>query len=57
MSEEHVFILDIGSSSVKGGYNGEDSPSYVFPSTLTKAPRSVEVFKIPSFDITKLKYM
>ncbi|RYH32312.1 hypothetical protein EON65_00840 [archaeon] len=43
MSEEHVFILDIGSSSVKGGYSGEDSPSYVFPSTLTKAPRTVEV--------------
>eukprot|EP01031_Cornospumella_fuschlensis_P041190 gene41190-50264_t len=50
MSEEYVFILDIGSSSVKGGYNGEDSPSYVFPSTLTKAPRTVESMEEVTFE-------
>ena len=30
MVQEPIFIVDIGSSSVKVGYNGEDTPSYVF---------------------------
>jgi len=32
MMEEPIFIVDIGSSSVKAGYSGEDTPSYIFPS-------------------------
>jgi actin-related protein len=43
MSDEYIFIVDIGSSSVKAGYSAEDSPSNVFPSTLIKAPRTIEV--------------
>ena len=33
MAEESILVVDIGSSSVKAGYSGEDIPSYVFPST------------------------
>lgn len=29
-------MVDIGSSSVKAGFSGEDVPSYVFPSTLAR---------------------
>jgi len=36
MSEESILVVDIGSSSVKAGYSGEDVPSYVFPSTLMR---------------------
>lgn len=36
MSEESILVLDIGSSSVKAGFSGEDVPSYVFPSTLAR---------------------
>ena len=32
MVQEPIFIVDIGSSSVKAGYSGEDTPSYIFPS-------------------------
>lgn len=43
MSEEAIFIVDIGSSSVKAGYSGEDTPSYVFPSSVTKFTEKLEV--------------
>lgn len=36
MSEESILVVDIGSSSVKAGFSGEDVPSYVFPSTLAR---------------------
>jgi actin-related protein len=36
MAEEAIFIVDIGSSSVKAGYMGEDVPSYVSPSSITQ---------------------
>lgn len=47
MSEESIFIADIGSSSVKAGYSGEDIPSYVFPSTISKSlnHKNIEVSK------------
>eukprot|EP01039_Chlorochromonas_danica_P002140 gene2140-2334_t len=50
MSEEYVFVVDVGSSSVKAGYSGEDSPSFVFPSTMSKAPRTVESLEETVFD-------
>jgi actin-related protein len=36
MSEESVFVVDIGSSSVKSGYAGDDMPTNVFPCTGSK---------------------
>lgn len=42
---DDVLIVDIGSSSVKAGFSGEDSPSSVFPSCLPtncKHPRTLE---------------
>lgn len=42
MADESVFIVDIGSSSVKAGFSGEDIPSYVFPSAMTKIPQKYE---------------
>jgi actin-related protein len=44
MSEDPVFVVDVGSSSLKAGFCGEDIPSYVFPSTVS-APnsRNIEV--------------
>lgn len=36
MSDEPILVVDIGSSSVKAGFSGEDVPSYVFPSTTAK---------------------
>ena len=42
---DDVLIVDIGSSSVKAGFSGEDSPSSVFPSCLAtngKHPRTLE---------------
>lgn len=46
MAEESIFIVDIGSSSVKAGYMGEDMPSYVFPSSLTQYQERLEVRNI-----------
>eukprot|EP01038_Epipyxis_sp_PR26KG_P007604 gene7604-10354_t len=34
--DQPVLVVDIGSSSVKAGYSGEDVPSYVFPSIANK---------------------
>lgn len=42
MAEESIFIVDIGSSSVKAGYMGEDMPSYIFPSSLTQYQERLE---------------
>jgi actin-related protein len=36
MMDEAILVVDIGSSSVKAGYSGEDVPSFVFPSTLAR---------------------
>lgn len=45
MSDELILVCDIGSSSVKAGYSGEDIPPYVFPATLAKGySSSTEVF-------------
>ncbi len=47
MSEDTVFVVDIGSSSVKAGYSGDDIPAFVFPSTSNKpTARNVEVSQI-----------
>jgi actin-related protein len=37
MADEPILVVDIGSSSVKAGFSGEDVPSYIFPSTTTKS--------------------
>ena len=42
---DDVLLVDIGSSSVKAGFSGEDSPSSVFPSCIAlngKHPRTLE---------------
>lgn len=49
MSEEHVFVTDIGSSSVKAGYSGEDIPSFVFPSTVTLS--NIKNLEVKVFDL------
>ncbi len=47
MSEDSVLVVDVGSSSVKAGYCGEDIPSFVFPSTVSiPTSRNVEVSTI-----------
>ncbi len=44
MAEDTIFVVDIGSSSVKAGYSGEDIPAFVFPSTANKhSQRNLEV--------------
>jgi actin-related protein len=44
MNEDAVFVVDVGSSSLKAGYSGEDVPSFVFPSTVSiPNSRNVEV--------------
>jgi actin-related protein len=49
MADELILVVDIGSSSVKAGYSGEDIPPYVFPSTLAKGYSSTtEVLKVNS---------
>jgi actin-related protein len=47
MSEDSVFVVDVGSSSLKAGYSGEDIPSFVCPSTVSvPTSRNVEVSHI-----------
>lgn len=41
--DEPIVVVDVGSSSIKAGFSGEDSPSYIYPSTLMKHSRMVEV--------------
>lgn len=57
MADESVFIVDIGSSSVKAGFSGEDIPSYVFPSAMTKIPQKHEEISVVlhSFSLKYLK--
>ncbi len=44
MIEDTVLVVDIGSSSVKAGFSGEDVPAFVFPSTTGKVQsRNIEV--------------
>lgn len=44
MAEDSVFVVDVGSSSVKAGYSGDDVPAFVFPSTANKqTARNLEV--------------
>lgn len=46
-AEEPVLIVDIGSSSAKIGYNGEDVPSYIFPSVINKTyPKNIESVEV-----------
>lgn len=40
--EEPIFIVDIGSSSVKAGYSGEDTPSYIIPSVVAPYPKHTQ---------------
>eukprot|EP01035_Chromulina_nebulosa_P033246 gene33246-44510_t len=49
--DEPIVVVDVGSSSIKAGFSGEDSPSYIYPSTLTKHPRMVESIESPHADI------
>lgn len=46
--DEPIVVVDVGSSSIKAGFSEEDNPSYIYPSTLSKHPRTVEVFSICS---------
>jgi actin-related protein len=41
---ESTFVVDVGSSSVKAGFSGEDIPSCVFPSSIASAryPKTIE---------------
>ena len=34
--EEPILVVDMGSSSIKAGFSGEDTPSYIIPSVLSK---------------------
>lgn len=34
--EEPILVVDLGSSSIKAGFSGEDTPSYIIPSVLSK---------------------
>ena len=54
--DEPILVVDIGSSSVKAGYSGEDVPSYVFPSTVGKANgKGIEVIEFAVSDYIVLK--
>jgi actin-related protein len=44
MQDNHVVVVDTGSSSTKIGLSEEDSPSYVFPTNLSSWSRTIEVF-------------
>jgi actin-related protein len=52
MSDELILVIDIGSSSVKAGYSGEDIPPYVFPSTLSKGYNSTTEVDSNAFHLT-----
>ena len=53
MHEEVVLVVDVGSSSVKVGYSGEDVPSHIFPSTIAKPTvRNIEVLLCASYTAT-----
>ena len=43
---ENLVVLDVGSSSVKAGYCGEDVPSTLFPSITGKRIKNQEVGNI-----------
>ena len=45
MTNESVLVVDVGSSSTKFGYSGEDVPGWVIPTAVdrSKFGRSVEV--------------
>ena len=49
MSQEDVFIVDVGSSSVKSGLSGEDTPSFVFPAIINELGNSNQEVKLPFF--------
>lgn len=41
--DEPIVVVDVGSSSIKAGFSGEDMPSYVYPSTISTHHRTIEV--------------
>ena len=43
MADEHVIVVDMGTSSVKVGYSGDDVPNSVFPSSVQKWGPGVDV--------------
>ena len=46
MSDLPVLVADVGSSSLKAGYAGEDSPATVIPSTGQKCAKGLEVSEL-----------
>lgn len=45
MAETCTIVVDVGSSSVKAGYAGDDVPSTIFPSCMMKCGPGVEYFE------------
>jgi len=43
MTEELVAVIDLGSSSTKGGFSAHDIPESVFPSVMSAWPKGTEV--------------
>lgn len=49
--EEPILVVDMGSSSIKAGFSGEDTPSYVIPSFLSKnVNKNLESIEAVSFE-------
>mmetsp|Transcript_33743 Transcript_33743/g.46246 ORF Transcript_33743/g.46246 Transcript_33743/m.46246 type:complete len:376 (+) Transcript_33743:17-1144(+) len=48
--DEPIVVVDVGSSSIKAGFSGEDMPSYVYPSTISTHHRTIESVESPFAD-------
>ncbi len=48
MSDIPVLVVDVGSSCLKAGYAGDDSPVTIIPSVAQKCANGVEVGDFPS---------
>ena len=56
MAEVCTVVVDVGSSSVKAGYAGDDIPCLIFPSVNQKYPPSVEYVEASGSDLTNLEF-
>ena len=52
MAETCTVVVDVGSSSVKAGYVGDDIPCAIFPSLLQKHPHGVECIEATDGDLS-----
>jgi len=50
MAETCTIVVDVGSSSVKAGYAGDDVPSSIFPSCMQRCGPAVEYFEADGSD-------